>query len=102
MRVMCLFCNKNCSRALDYCHSCKASYNLTRERAFRPGNIIVSSFNILICNNKFIVHYYIEKGFCAINYLGDYSKSEIVLPINKLLLLLPELEEKVNNLMAYL
>ena len=100
MRVVCFFCNKHCSLVWDYCNDCKASYYLMREHI--EGNLIVGHFNIPICNNKFIVHYYCKKQFCRIGYLSIPGKDEIILPINKLLVPLPELEEKVNNLMAFL
>jgi len=89
--ITCLFCNKiTLKNAYDefWCQKCNSLYKV------RKNNIIL--FDIIIDN--IIIYYDLNNYTCRMSF----SDNEVIFPIDKFLVTLPELKEKINNILAYL
>jgi len=100
--INCLFCNAQTPTSYPggvFCRKCKTNYY----RSSIGNEMIVSSFNVKI-NDRFTINYDLNHYYCVLYYINNNKWIEVLKesPIDKLLLTLPELRDKLNNLMAYI
>jgi hypothetical protein len=103
-KIPCLFCNKKISFSLysqrnieggsAWCQKCNANYNIGDSNIY---------FSIRI-SNKAHLFYNVSKYTCEIFLGPDQSENhkKIIFPMDKFLLPLLKLKEKVNNIITYI
>jgi len=114
--IPCLFCNNYIH--YDICKTCHIKYNFLRE--YLPGlpqkrimsgdfgRLYIYSFYVTILTpvNEFEIYYNLRKLTCAIlSPWGTPTGDKILvdnIPMDKFLIPIHELKDKVNNMLGYL